>query len=98
LGNYEYFYDTEGNFYFQQIRNYLNNSYDPVNTFRLDNHGKIRKVETTSNGLCILDNLNYEVDFHNGNKTVYSFVEGSGLITSYNNNPSYTNLKNDYHI
>ena len=101
LGNYEYFYDVDGNFYFQQIRNYLNNSYNVVEEYRLDRldgHGKIRKVETTSNGLCILDNLNYKVDFHNGNKSVYSFVEGSGLITSYNNNPSYTNLKNDFHI
>ena len=100
LGNYEYFYDIDGNFYFQEIKNYLNNSYDPVNTerIRLDEHGKVQKAETTYNGLCILDNLNYKVDFHNGNKSVYSFVEGSGLITSYNNNPSYTNLKNDFHI
>lgn len=27
LGNYEYFYDINGNFIFQQIRNYLNKSY-----------------------------------------------------------------------
>ena len=24
LGNYEYFYDTDGNFHFQEIKNYLN--------------------------------------------------------------------------
>ena len=27
LGNYEYFYDIHGNFIFQEIKNYLNNSY-----------------------------------------------------------------------
>ena len=27
LGNYEYFYDTDGNFRFQEIKNYLNTSY-----------------------------------------------------------------------
>lgn len=27
LGNYEYFYDINGNFVFQEIKNYLNNSY-----------------------------------------------------------------------
>jgi len=27
LGNYEYFYDINGNFVFQEIKNYLNNTY-----------------------------------------------------------------------
>lgn len=27
LGNYEYFYDVDGNFHFQEIKNYLNTSY-----------------------------------------------------------------------
>jgi len=27
LGNYEYFYDINGNFIFQEIKNYLNKSY-----------------------------------------------------------------------
>jgi hypothetical protein len=27
LGNYEYFYDVNGNFIFQEIKNYLNTSY-----------------------------------------------------------------------
>ena len=31
LGNYEYFYDIDGNFIFQEIKNYLNNSYTPIN-------------------------------------------------------------------
>lgn len=30
LGNYEYFYDVEGNFIFQEIKNYLNTSYTPI--------------------------------------------------------------------
>ena len=30
LGNYEYFYDIDGNFVFQEIKNYLNVSYLPV--------------------------------------------------------------------
>jgi hypothetical protein len=30
LGNYEYFYDIEGNFVFQEIKNYLNVSYSPT--------------------------------------------------------------------
>jgi len=30
LGNYEYFFDLYGNFIFQEIKNYLNNSYTPI--------------------------------------------------------------------
>ena len=92
LGNFEYFYDIKGNFVFQEIKNYLNNSYNPIITTRNEN------TPITENGLCILDNLNYKVDFYSTNKSVYTFSEGSGLITAYSNAPSYTNIKNDYHI
>ncbi len=30
LGNYEYFYDTDGNFIFQEIRNFINTSFTPL--------------------------------------------------------------------
>ncbi len=30
LGNYEYFYDVEGNFVFQEVKNYLNTSFTPI--------------------------------------------------------------------
>ena len=102
MGNYEYFYDINGNFIFQEIRNYLNNSYSPVDIFRLDNYNKIdeigRKVDIASNGLSILDGTNYEVDFNNTSKSAYIFEENTGLVSAYTNTPSYTNLKNDFHI
>lgn len=93
--NHEYFYDIEGNFIFQEMPNYLNTSYDPTDVFRLDNG---RRVEQPSNGLAILNDTNYQVDFSNGNRSVYTFEEGSGLISSYSNNPNYVNIKNDFHI
>lgn len=95
LGNYEYFYDVNGNFVFQEIKNYLNTSYDPTDEYRLDN---ARKVGIAENGLAILDDTNYEVDFYSNTRSVYTFSEGNGLITSAANTPSYTNLKNDFHI
>lgn len=76
LGNYEYFYDVEGVFHFQEIKNYLNTSY------------------TTD----ILNKLNtspdYQVDFSIG-ESVYTF-EGTKHITNMSNNPSYSNVKNDF--
>ena len=101
LGNYEYFYDVDGNFIFQEIKNYLNNSYDPTDIYRLDNARKVDIAEygnIAQNGLCIIDDTNYQVDFYSNTKSVYTFEEGNGLILSYNNSPSYTNLKNDFHI
>ena len=35
LGNYEYFYDIDGNFRFQEIKNYLNTSYSTFNIEQL---------------------------------------------------------------
>lgn len=95
LGNYEYFFDIDGNFIFQEIKNYLNNSYDPTDEYRLDNN---RKVEIKSNNLSILDNTNYKLDVKSNTKIVYDFVEGSSLISSYSASPSYENIKNDFHV
>lgn len=36
LGNYEYFYDVNGNFIFQEIKNYLNTSYRPITELNND--------------------------------------------------------------
>ena len=40
LGNYEYFYDIDGNFRFQEIKNYLNTSYSTfqINTIQNSNY------------------------------------------------------------
>jgi len=91
LGNYEYFYDVNGNFVFQEVKNYLNNSFDPV---MVDRDG----AEVAANGLSILDNLNYKVDFYSNTRSVYTFSEGNGLVSSVTNTPNYSNLKNDFHI
>ena len=48
LGNFEYFYDINGNFVFQEIKNYLNNSYSPIDDAeqRLDNKER-EEIEVT---------------------------------------------------
>ena len=40
LGNFEYFYDVDGNFVFQEIKNYLNNSYSAIGNFRLNDENR----------------------------------------------------------
>ena len=84
LGNYEYYYDLEGNFIFKEKKNYLNTQYDPI--VKLDENG------------FLLDKDNYYVDFSNHTESVYTFDESSVLISAYSNTPNYANIKNDYHI
>lgn len=110
LGNFEYFYDIDGNFIFQEIKNYLNNSYSATTNYKRLNEKEEREElekDTTldeetrieiKNNFMILDNDNYYVDFNGESKVVYVFNEGNGLITSYSNAPSYVNIKNDFHI
>lgn len=75
LGNYEYFYDVDGVFHFQEIKNYLNTTH-------------------ASEVLTNLTNESYLVDTTKG-KSVYNF-DSSELISAYNNNPHFQNIKNDY--
>lgn len=90
LGNYEYFYDLDGNFVFQEIKNYLNTTYEPVVS--------ADRKYTLSGGGLILSAENYYMDLSNTSRSVYTFDEGSALLTSYSNTPSYTNIKNDFHV
>ena len=101
LGNYEYFYDIDGNFVFQEIKNYLNTSYVPIEKendtqkYYLDNN---RDFEINTNSLKIIGPDNYRIDISADQKSIYTFEEGNNLITSYANSPNFINLKNDYHI
>lgn len=93
LGNYEYFYDTDGNFVWQEIKNFLNNSQSEY----------IRRSFQTENRTFIPDYINsetnsslaaYIIDQSNGT-SVFSFND-SNLISSYNNSIQHTLIKNDF--
>lgn len=70
LGNYEYFYDIQGNFIFREIKNYLNTTID-------------------------LTSLDYR--FINTDKAAYDLSDGQ-LVTSYQNNPQFNLIKNNFII
>lgn len=81
LGNYEYFYDIQGNFRFQEIKNYTNNAESTTSL----------KEFTQLTGLT---EDHYIFNFTEG-KSVYSFDNGN-LITTYSNAPQYNMIKNDF--
>ena len=100
LGNYEYFYDIDGNFIFQEIKNYLNTTQATLELDKIKNYLGLptdrdlnAKDLTMLNGLKA-DGINYQIDMSKG-KTVYQF-NNSNLITSYNNTPQYDMIKNDF--
>jgi len=159
-GNYEYFYDIDGNFVFQEKKNYLNVSYIPVanaktvtplnydapmfkNYFSAINNlptdelrehfiietinnkkllegkeftnfnitypkengtdGKIlvsyiSDTWTSVNNFFLIGENNYLVDYNGNKKSVYNFNTKDGLIIDISNTPSYSNIKNDFHV
>ena len=88
LGNYEYFYDIDGNFVFQEIRNYLNVSYSPVPMGRMiipldssseifgNNLSEIEQLPTNQ------ERIDYIVDIIN-NGTVITF-SSSAILDNQN--------------
>lgn len=96
LGNFEYFYDLNGNFVFRQKKNYLNNA---QSKYILDN------IRVEENDRTILpDYINslgqnnalsaYLIEINNGT-SAYEF-NNSNLISSYSNTPKYSEIKNDF--
>lgn len=94
LGNYEYFYDLDGNFIFQEKKNYFNNAQS------------LYILEAANQQQLIPD---YIASQNNGNKLMAYLInmasgtssftfEDSRLIKSYSNTPQYGAIKNDFVI
>jgi len=81
LGNFEYFYDVEGNFIFREIKNYLNTS-------------KVTSEIKEGKWKINIDNENYLMNASNS-KSVYDFND-TNIIVSCANNPQYNMIKNDF--
>ena len=96
LGNYEYFYDLDGNFIFQEKKNYLNNAQSlyilEAANANLENKTLVPDyIASTSKRLNA-----YLIDMTKGT-SVFNFKD-SNLITSYSNTPQYGSIKNDFVI
>ena len=83
LGNFEYFYDLDGHFVFQEIKNYLNTTYSTsVINSKLKQNRDYEQAQS------------YLTDNTKG-KTSYRF-SNQKIITSYANTPQYNMIKNDF--
>jgi len=86
-GNYEFFYDIDGKFHYQEIKNYLNTTYT-TNLLKQSQTDSYLTGNTLNR--TIYDNINYDLS-----KSVYNF-DNSNLIQSYSNNLQYSLIKNDF--
>ena len=82
LGNYEYFYDVQGNFIFREKQNFLNMSYVAYWTKENSNTADL-PVE-------LYDAENYKMS-----KSVYNFSDNK-YTTAFNNTLNFNNIKNDF--
>ena len=93
LGNYEYFYDIDGNFVFRQIKNYLNNA---QSRYILDSIKKGQLVPDYINAYSDNPRAAYLIAINNGT-SAFEFND-SNLIASYSNTPKYSEIKNDFMV
>ena len=100
LGNYEYFYDIEGNFRFQMIANYDKTGVTPLmfsNNPLEDEEGNLIKDDKGNIDFDV-DNIDmYALLYPNWNDD--QFIDefaNKDLILSINQNPQYANIKNDW--
>lgn len=91
LGNYEYFYDLDGNFVFRQIKNYLNNA---QSKYILDSLNERQLVPDYINSIAGDSRQAYLMDINNGT-SAFEFND-SNLILNYSNTPQYQAIKNDF--
>ena len=112
LGNYEYFYDLDGNFVFQEKKNYFNNAQskyilDAKNDVKKDSSGNVIKdadgnpipdPKLVPDYVASFSNRlsSYLMDMTSGT-SAFTF-EDSRLIKSYSNTPQYGAIKNDFVI
>ena len=85
LGNFEYFFDIDGEFYFQPIANFQNKGIESD------------KLEEAINEYKEKGCFNYNVP--GGNKALATLdLSDLTLVTAFNNSPKYESIKNDLSV
>ena len=102
LGNFEYFYNIDGNFIFREKKNYLNNaqskylldSINKNNEYYKKNNESLLMVPDYINAISSNPYSGYLISTNNGT-SAFQF-EDDTLISSYSNTPKYSQIKNDF--
>ena len=97
LGNYEYFYDIDGNFIFQEIKNYLNTTQATVELAKLKDD-KINYQIDMSKGKTVyqFDNSNLVTSFNNTPQ--YNMIKNDFIVWGLRENANGNSIPIRYHL
>ena len=95
LGNYEYFYDINGNFRFQQIKNYLNTSYSTflINEINMNNY-----LVDYSNGKSVYNFEDANIIQSYSNSPQYQQIKNDFLVWGKRTSISGQEIPIRYHL
>lgn len=95
LGNYEYFYDIDGNFHFQEIKNYLNTTQAKIDLDKINKNDyliDISKGKTVYN----FDNSNLVTSY--SNTPQYSMIKNDFIVWGVRKNANGNDVPIRYHL
>lgn len=97
LGNYEYFYDIDGNFIFQEIKNFLNTTQATVELEKLKND-KVNYQIDMSKGKTVyqFDNSNLITSYNNTPQ--YNMIKNDFIVWGLRENANGNSVPIRYHL
>lgn len=98
LGNYEYFYDVNGNFVFQEIKNYLNNSQSKYIIEELIDGNTDSYLLDMSNGKTVYDFQDSTLITSFSNNPQYSKIRNDFVIWGIRQTAAGINIPIRYHL
>ena len=95
LGNYEYFYDTDGNFHWQEIKNYLNTT---KATIDLETMTKEKYLIDASNGKTVYNFNNSNLITSFSNNPQYNKIKNDFVVWGIRKNANGNDIPIRYHL
>lgn len=95
LGNYEYFYDIDGNFVFQEIKNYINTSHATV---VLNDLNKNDYIIDRGTGKSVYDLTNSKLVISYSHSPNYSNVKNDYIVWGMRKNANGNEVPIRYHL
>ena len=95
LGNYEYFYDVDGNFHWQEIKNYLNTTKATVD---LENMNKDDYLIDASNGKTAYEFNNSNIITSFSNTPQFSKIKNDFVVWGIRKNANGNDVPIRYHL
>lgn len=95
LGNFEYFYDIEGNFIFQEIKNYLNTSQAKIEINKIENNNYL---VDTANGKTVYDFDNSNLITSYSNSPQYSKIKNDFVVWGKKKKLNGNSVSIRYHL